>query len=170
MDSQKELIAEFDQESATTRKVLAAIPADADFSFKPHEKSMSLGRLAGHVAELAGGWGTATLALDKLETSPEKPHKPILVEDVNATLALFDREVAEVKSLLAGMTPEKWEQHWQFVGNGRTFIDLPKYQVWRTWVINHMVHHRGQLSVYLRLIGARVPSLYGPSADAMPGQ
>ncbi len=165
MDIQKELIAEYDRETATTRKVLAAIPDDADFSFKPHPKSMALGQLAGHVSDTNGDWALHTLTQDKLEWNPEmKPDTPATKA---ALLERFEKQVAEVTPALAKMTPEMWDSNWKFVAGDQTWIDDPKHQVWRTWVLSHLVHHRAQLGVYLRLLNQKVPGCYGPSADEM---
>ena len=79
----------------------------------------------------------------------------------------FEKQVAEVKPALAAMTPEKWDTHWKFVAGDQTWIDEPKIQVWRTWVMNHMIHHRAQLGVYIRLLNQKIPGTYGPSADEM---
>lgn len=166
MDIQKELIAEFDRELATTRKILDAIPADADLNYTPHAKSMSLGRLAGHTAETAGQWALTTLTQDVLEMKMAefKPWNPASKAEI---LERFDKESAEVKAALAAFKPEQWDEHWKLIGDGQTWVDDPKYQVWRTWVMNHLIHHRAQLGVYLRLMGAKVPGTYGPSADGM---
>jgi uncharacterized damage-inducible protein DinB len=165
MDLQKELIAEYDREIARTRKMLEAIPADVDFTFKPHPKSMALGRLAGHTAELAGEWAISTLTTDKLEFSPEHKFEAYVPASKSALLERFDKETTEAKSALAGLAPEKWDEHWKFVAGGQAWIDEPKYQVWRTWVLAHMIHHRAQLGVYLRLLNKPIPGTYGPSAD-----
>jgi uncharacterized damage-inducible protein DinB len=166
MDIQKELIAEFDRELATTRKMLDAIPADADLSYKPHEKSMSLGRLAGHTAETAGEWALTTLtqAVFEMKMAEFKPWIPASKAEI---LERFDKESAKVKTALAAFKPEQWDEHWKLIGDGQTWVDDPKYVVWRTWVMNHLIHHRAQLGVYLRLLGAKVPGTYGPSADGM---
>lgn len=165
MDFQKELISEYDRETATTRKVLEAIPDDADLAWKPHAKSMALGQLAGHVADTTGDWALHTLTVDKLEWNPEmKPELPTSKIDL---LTKFDSQVASVKPALAKMTPDKWDSNWKFVAGEQTWIDDTKYNVWRTWVVNHVVHHRAQLGVYLRLLGKKVPGCYGPSADEM---
>jgi uncharacterized damage-inducible protein DinB len=169
MDFQKALIAEYDREVATTRKILDAIPADADYSFKPNPKSMSLGRLAGHVAETAGEWAMSTLAKDKIEMAADKPYVPYIPASKEALLARFDKETAETKAVLAALKPEQWDWNWKFVAGEQAWIDDTKYEVWRTWVMNHLVHHRAQLGVCLRLIGAKLPGTYGPSADEMPG-
>jgi uncharacterized damage-inducible protein DinB len=165
MDFQKELIAEFDREADRTRKMLEAIPADADFTWKPHAKSMSLGRLAGHVAETPGEWAMEILTKDKMEFPADHKWSAYIPASKVALLESFDREVAETKAVLAKFTPQKWEEHWKFIFGGHTFIDESKFQAFRTWVMNHMIHHRAQLGVYLRLLDKPVPGTYGPSAD-----
>lgn len=165
MDIQRDLIAEFDRETENTRKMLNAIPEGADFAWKPHEKSMTLGRLAGHVAETNGDWALHTLTRDRLDWTPEmNPKTPSHKAEV---LEKYEKQVAQVKPALAAMTPEKWDSNWKFVAGDQTWIDDTKYGVWRTWVINHMVHHRAQLGVFLRLLGGKIPGAYGPSADEM---
>jgi uncharacterized damage-inducible protein DinB len=166
MDFQKELIAEYDREAASTRKILAAIPADADFTYKPHPKSMSLGRLAGHTAETnAGEWAIEILTKDKMEMSSDRKYVPYVPASTEALLERFDKEVAETKAVLVKFTPEKWEEHWKFIYDGQTYIDEPRHWAFRTWVLNHMIHHRAQLGVYLRLLDKPIPGTYGPSAD-----
>lgn len=165
MDIQKELIAEYDRESATTRKILEAIPDGADFSWKPHEKSMTLGKLAAHTSDTNGDWALHTLVKDRLDWSPDMTSKdPATKAEL---LARFDKQVAESKAALAKLPMEKWDSNWKFVAGDQTWIDDSKYGVWRTWVINHMIHHRAQLGVYVRLLGAKLPGAYGPSADEM---
>jgi uncharacterized damage-inducible protein DinB len=165
MDFQKELTAEYDRETANTRKILEAIPDDADFAWKPHAKSMSLGTLAGHVSDTNGDWALHTITRDRLEWTPDmKPDNPTNKKDL---LTRFDKQISEVKPVLASMTTAKWDSNWKFVAGDQTWIDDSKYNVWRTWVLNHLVHHRAQLGVYLRLLDKRIPGLYGPSADEM---
>jgi uncharacterized damage-inducible protein DinB len=166
MDIQKELVAEFDRETESTRKILNAIPEDADFSWKPHHKSMALGKLAGHVADTNGNWAVHTLTTDRLEWNPAMNAAPPSTKA--ELLEQFEKQVAEAKPALAAMTPERWDSNWKFVAGDQVWIDDTKYNVWRTWVINHMVHHRAQLGVYLRLKDKRIPGMYGPSADEMP--
>ena len=167
MDAQKSLIAEFDRETAKTRKMLDAIPADADFNFKPHPKSMTLGRLAGHLTDFVGDWGNHTLTMDKLEFAADHKWEPYIPASKDAMLERFDRDTSNVKLELAKFSPEKWDDNWKFVAGGQTWIDEPKYSVWRDWVVNHMVHHRAQLGVYIRVLGNPIPGTYGPSADGM---
>jgi uncharacterized damage-inducible protein DinB len=165
MDFQKELMAEYDRETANTRKLLEAIPENADFTWKPHEKSMAFGKLAGHVSDTSGDWATHTLTRDRLDWSPDMSSaEPTNKKEL---LARFEKQVAEAKSALAGMTPEKWDSNWKFIAGEQTWIDDTKYNVWRTWVVNHLIHHRAQLGVYLRLLGQKLPGTYGPSADEM---
>jgi uncharacterized damage-inducible protein DinB len=167
MDLQKALIAEYDRETATTRKILEAIPEDVDFNYKPHPKSMSLGQLAGHLAETAGQWATSTLAKDKIEMVAGEKFEPYVPASKAALLEKFDTDTAEAKALLAKFAPAQWDDNWKFVAGDQTWIDDSKYEVWRSWVVNHLVHHRAQLGVYLRLLNKPLPGTYGPSADGM---
>ena len=165
MDFQKELIAEYDRETANTRKILEAIPESADFGWKPHDKSMTLGRLAAHVSDTNGDWALHTIATDRLDWTPDmNPTDPANKKDL---LARFEKQVGEVMPALGGMSPQKWDSNWKFVAGDQTWIDDTKYNVWRTWVLNHLIHHRAQLGVYLRLLGQKLPGTYGPSADEM---
>jgi len=165
MDFQKELIAEFDREATRTRKLLAAIPEDVDFTFKPHPKSMSLGRLAGHISETAGEWTVSTLTKSKLEFPADHKWEPYIPASTKALLERYDKEVAAAKAALASFAPVKWDENWKFVSGGQAWIDDTKYRVYRDWVLNHLIHHRAQLGVYLRLLNKPIPGTYGPSAD-----
>jgi uncharacterized damage-inducible protein DinB len=166
MDIQKELIAEFDREVALTRKVLAAIPEDVDFSWKPHPKSFSIGRLAGHVAETPCEWAMSTLTTDRLDWSGEN-YQPYIAESTSSLLERFDKESAQSRAALVAFDPAKWDDNWKMVAGGQTLIDDTRYRVFRTWVLSHTVHHRAQLGVDLRLLNARLPGVYGPSAEEM---
>jgi uncharacterized damage-inducible protein DinB len=167
MDFQKDLIAEFDSETAKTRKMLEAIPENVDWNFKPHPKSMSLGWLAGHLTDFAGEWALSTLTKDKVEVGPDSKWEPYVPASKAALLEKFDKELAGTRATLVATTGDKWERNWQFAWAGTTYINDAKHKVFRGTVLNHMIHHRGQLSVYLRLLGAKVPGVYGPSADEM---
>ncbi len=167
MDFQKELIAEYDSEVAKTRKILEAVPADADFTFKPNPKSMALGRLAGHVSETAGDWAVHTLTTDKLEFPADHKFEPYIPASKAAMLERFDADTAKAKAELAKFDPKNWDTNWKFVAGGQAWIDEPKFSVWRNWVVNHLIHHRAQLGVYLRLLDKPIPGTYGPSADEM---
>jgi uncharacterized damage-inducible protein DinB len=167
MDFQQELIAEYDRETAKTRKIFEAIPTDADWSWKPHPKSMSLGQLAGHLSDTTGDWATKTLTTDKLEFPAGHKFEPYIPASTAALLEKFDAQVAEAKAALAGFAPVKWDENWKFVAGGQAWIDESKYLVFRNWVLDHLIHHRAQLGVYLRLLGQKIPGSYGPSADEM---
>jgi len=167
MDYQKDLIAEFDHETAKTRKLLDAIPDNADWNFKPHPKSMSLGRLAGHLTDFVGEWAMGTLTKDKVEFGPDSKWEPYVPASKADLLGKFDKELAATRTALVATTGDKWDKNWQFLWGGTAYINDPKHKVFRESVLNHMIHHRGQLTVYLRLIGAKVPGVYGPSADEM---
>jgi len=167
MDIQQELIAEFDREVVKTRKIFEAIPTDVDFNYKPHPKSMSLGRLAGHIAETAGQWATGTLALDQLVFHADHKWEVFAPASKEALLARFEKEVAEAKAQLDGFAVEKWDDNWKFGVGEQIWIDESKYRVFRNWVLDHLIHHRAQLGVYLRLLDKPVPGTFGPSADEM---
>lgn len=167
MDAHKELIAEFDREAATTRKILAAIPADADFSFKSHPKSMTLGRIAGHTAEIFSEWPVATLTLDVLDMA-QGGFTPYSATGTAELLKKYDAELVKAKAALASFDPAHWSHIWKLTMGDQVFVQGPKWEIFRTWVLNHGIHHRAQLGVDLRLIGAALPGTYGPSADEMP--
>ena len=167
MDYQAELIAEYDREAATTRKILEALPADVDFTFKPNPKSFTLGRLAGHVVETVGEWGLETLTKDKLIFEAGHNFVPYDPGSKEALLERLDREVPLTRAALASLDTAKWDENWQMGANGQIWIEDTKYRVWRVWVISHLVHHRAQLGVYLRALGCKLPGTYGPSADEM---
>jgi uncharacterized damage-inducible protein DinB len=167
MDFQKDLIAEYGRETAKTRKMLEAIPADADFNYKPHPKSMSLGRLAGHLTDMTGDFALATLTRDKMEFAADHKWDPYVPASKAALMEKFDKELPAVVKALEALPQDKWDQRWQFIFGGQTFVDSPRHEVFREMVLGHMVHHRAQLSVYLRLLDAKIPGMYGPSADGM---
>ncbi|HUB00921.1 MAG TPA: DinB family protein [Terracidiphilus sp.] len=167
MDYQTDLLAEFDREAAKTRKVFEALPDGVDFSYKPHEKSMPLGRLVGHVSDMTGDWALMTITQDKLDFPADHKWEQYVPANKEALLEKFDRDLAKARAELASVPPEKWDQHWQFIFGGHVWIDEPRHQVFRDMVMNHLVHHRAQLGVYIRLLGGKVPGCYGPSADEM---
>lgn len=167
MDFQKELIVEFDRETAGTRKILEAIPEDFDPEYKPHSKSMKLGRLAGHVAEIPGEWGIHTLTTTGMIFPEGHKFEPYVPASKAALLERFDAQTAEAKAALASLDPAQWDENWKMGANGQIWIDDSKYRVWRIWVISHLAHHRAQLGVYLRLLDKHLPGVYGPSADEM---
>ena len=164
MDLQRELFAEYDRELVSTRKMLDSIPADADLSWKASSKSMPLGRLAAHVAETAGAWGVDTLSKDGLKFDMAN-YKPWLPASKAEILEKFDKDTANAKQVLGDLDPSKWEDNWKMTAGDQTWIDDSRYVVFRTWVLNHLIHHRAQLGRDLRTLGAPIPGMYGPSAD-----
>ena len=155
------LLPEFVQEMASTRKLLANLPEDK-LEYKPHPKSMALGRLAGHVAEMPG-WIAMLPGKDKLEIPPD--WKPNIATSREQLLKAFDENVAAGHAALAGLSDEEFGQPWSLVFNGHTAFTLPKLAVTRSVILNHVIHHRAQLGVYYRLNDVAVPGMYGPSAD-----
>lgn len=155
------LLGELNYEAASTRKVLERIPAEK-YDFRPHEKSMTMYELAAHVADMFS-WYSATLDLDELDFAAgyEQP-KPANTEEL---VALFDKNVAAAKASLQNAAPETFVKDWTLRSGEHIIFTMPKAATLRTFVVNHIVHHRGQLSVYLRLNDIPVPALYGPSAD-----
>lgn len=166
LDVKKELLAEWDRETATTRKVLEAIPADADLHYKPHEKSMSLGRLAAHIVETFGGWTVGILNQDALIFPADHKFGGPVAESRDALLADFDKAMGEARAALANFAPEDFEKNWKFGVGDQIWIDGEKYAIFRQWVLDHGIHHRAQLGVYLRLLNVPLPGVYGPSADS----
>lgn len=156
------IIAELKHEAATTRKLLERVP-EAAFGWKPHEKSMPLGRLAGHVAELPG-LIPAIVAQDELDFA-SGDYKPFVATSAEELLETFDKAISKAMDLLETQTDEQLHKTWKLRSGDHVIINLPRAAVIRTLVLNHIVHHRGQLSVYLRLQDVPLPSIYGPSAD-----
>ena len=159
------LLPEFDQEMTATRRVLERVP-DGRTSWRPHPKSMTLGRLATLLAELPG-WVVNALTRDELDIMPPggPPLKFEALESTARILELFDRNVASARAALARASDVEFRRPWAFKVAGRTVTTNPKYEVYRRTVLNHIAHHRGQLTVYLRLNDAPVPAVYGPTAD-----
>jgi uncharacterized damage-inducible protein DinB len=159
------LLPEFDQEMANTRKTLERVPENQP-DFKPHPKSMPLARLAGHVAELPM-WGVTTLSQDSFDFAPAgaPPFQPTVMTSRAKLLELFDDGVAKARAALAAASDEAWQKPWSLLSGGQTIFTLPKLAVFRGFVMSHLIHHRAQLGVYLRLNNVPVPSIYGPSAD-----
>lgn len=159
------LLPEFDNECATTRRVLARVPEDK-WDWRPHEKSFTMGQLAGHLANILL-WAGPTMTQDVLDIEPDGvawklPEAPA---DVALLLAAFDRNRDEARAALDAGTDQRYMGMWSLAKNGQIMFTMPRIAVVRVFVMNHSVHHRGQLSVYLRLVDAEVPSIYGPSAD-----
>ena len=158
------MLPEFDHEMGLTRRLLERVPEDR-FDWKPHAKSMSLGHLAQHVATLPA-WGSMTLNQQEFDLASSPPDPPMRRRE--ELLTAFDRLVLETRTALLGKTDAELLVPWTLKKDGHTIFTMPKASVWRSFVISHLIHHRGQLSVYLRLNDVAVPSIYGPSADEGP--
>jgi len=159
------ILPEFEHEMANTRKTLERV-ADDKFSWKPHEKSMSLGGLATHLANLPS-WTKNTFEADELDISPpgQPPYRLEEAKSRDELLAAFDKNVTSARAALEAATDEQWQGKWSLLHGGKTIFTLPRTAVMRGFVMNHLIHHRAQLGVYLRLLDIPVPSIYGPSAD-----
>ena len=162
------LLPEFDNEMANTRKTLERVPHDK-FGWKPHEKSMAMGGLATHISNLPT-WAVYAIDQDSLDLAPEgKPLPPAeLAKSEADLLALFDMNATKARAAIAGASDEELFKSWTLMSNGNKILTMPKVAVLRNFVMNHMIHHRAQLGVYLRLNDIPVPSIYGPSADENP--
>jgi uncharacterized damage-inducible protein DinB len=155
------ILPEFDDEMKKTRRILERVPDDK-LDYKPHDKSMSLGRLSTHIAELPH-WAVVALDQDVLDMEPG--FKPHIATSQAELLQIFDKSAAEAREKIAAATDEHWDQIWTFKLSGKTMMAMPRTAVMRGMVLNHLIHHRGQLSVFLRLNDLEVPGMYGPSAD-----
>ncbi len=157
------LLPEFDQEVKSTRKLLECVP-DGKFDYQPHEKSMTLGRLAAHVAEI-NSYVISTLKLERLDfTGEEKQVQPATRQEL---LDNFDKTAVEARELLSKATDEDLAKIWTLTYKGQQVFSMPRSLVLRNMCMNHLYHHRGQLTVYLRMNNIQFPGMYGPSADEM---
>lgn len=155
-------IQELQHEAVATRKHLERVP-EGKFDYAPHPKSMPLGRLAGHLAETPG-WTKMTVEVDEMVFDPANfvPFAPTTREEV---LAKFDESLAIGIEALKGVSDEHLMKNWRLVVGGNVLLEHPRVMVLRNMVLNHTVHHRAQLGLYLRMLDVAVPSSYGPSAD-----
>ncbi len=159
------MLPEFDQEMASTRKVLERVPA-AKFSWRPHPKSFEFGALATHIASMAD-WAGLTMQTDSFDYAPPgaPPYQAPKFASTDELLAAFDKSVAQGRSALAAADDSAFLAPWTLMAGGKTIMTMPRIAVIRTFVMNHTIHHRAQLGVYLRLNDIPVPALYGPTAD-----
>lgn len=155
------LLEDFEHEMESTRKMLECVPDDK-LGWVPHQKSMTLSRLVGHVAEMPS-WATITLQMDELIIHPGQ--MPLLASSRAEAIEKFDAYVKEARCALKAATDEHLTKTWTLKFGEQVMLSMPRYQVLRTMVLNHMIHHRGQIAVYLRLLDIAIPGMYGPSAD-----
>ena len=157
------IIQEYQQEMGATRKVLERVP-DAHWGWKPHEKSMSMGQLASHLAE-GQLWAIGTMK-DDVWVMDMAAWKPFVGTSRADVLAAFDKNVADAVAAMTGASNEHMMKTWSMkTPDGHTMMSMPRVAVIRGFVLNHTIHHRGQLTVYLRMKDVPLPQVYGPTAD-----
>jgi uncharacterized damage-inducible protein DinB len=168
MGLSESLLPEFDHEMANTRKTLERVPLDKP-DWKPHPKSMAMGGLATHLGNIPT-WVNYTIDQDSLDLAPGGEPLPsaALAASKEELLATFDENIGKARAAIAGARDEELFKPWSLMSNGNTILTMPKIAVLRSFVMNHLIHHRAQLGVYLRLNDIPVPSIYGPSADENP--
>jgi len=166
MEIRQMLLPEFEEEMKKTRTMLERVP-EGKPDYKPHEKSMALGKLAAHTA-LLPEYAVNVMKMPGLEITEQK-HKPLVMESRQQLLADFDAAAQQAREAIGGASDEDWEQKWKFTYKGKTISDVSRLLTYRFMFLNHLVHHRAQLGVYLRLNNVPVPATYGPSADDTMG-
>jgi len=159
------MMGEIEQEAATTKRVLERVPADK-LTWKPHPRSMSLGQLAMHVATIPGGISKIA-QVDDFEVNPANFNPPV-PKTTEEILGAFDASIQTAKEYLGGVSESSAMGSWRALSNGREVMAMPRTVMLRSIMLNHWYHHRGQLSVYLRMLEVPVPMIYGPSADENP--
>ena len=153
---------ELAQEAKSTRTLLERLP-DGQFGWKPHEKSMTMGHLASHIGESLG-WAKSIIETDELSFNVAE-YKPVIAENVEEALKLFDEQLTQALGALDGVSDDHMMANWKMVMDGQTVFDMPRLAVVRGMILNHLYHHRGQLTVYARMHDVPLPAIYGPSAD-----
>ncbi len=162
MSLNEPLIAELQQEAARTRKMLERVPEES-FLWKPHDKSMSLATLAHHIAEIPE-WVNVSVETDELDFAGQK-YQPKEATTTAALVKLFDENIAKAVDCLKNASDEKLSGKWTMRNGEQIFFTMPKTEVVRLFVLSHSIHHRGQLSVFLRMLDVPLPGIYGPTAD-----
>lgn len=156
-------IEELKSEAASTRRLLERVPQD-HLDFRPHEKSFNLGGLASHIADSIG-WAVPTCQMDHFVFDSEN-WKPWQGDSTAAIVARLDETLAQALEVLAGVSDDDLQTTWTMSDSlGNVFLSMPRGQVLRLMILSHLIHHRGQLTVYLRMLDVPLPAIYGPSAD-----
>jgi uncharacterized damage-inducible protein DinB len=155
------LLPEFDQEVKVTRTTLQRVPMKPDFA--PHEKSMKLKNLAPHIAQL-GAFGLTILTTPELDFGKSN-YAPLAFESAEQLVKVFEEGAAKVRSAIESTQDASWNDKWRLAWNDKTIFEGPRFLAYREMFLNHLVHHRAQLGVYLRINNVPVPATYGPSAD-----
>jgi uncharacterized damage-inducible protein DinB len=156
------LIGQYTNETRATRRLLERIPADR-FEWRPHPKSFTAGGLASHIVDCLN-WLDAIFTRDELDVDPST-FRVYRAASLDALLAAFDEKVTSGKAILAGLDESALRAPWRLKLLGKVRVERPKAEAFRDFTLSHMIHHRGQLSVYLRLLDVPVPGVYGPTAD-----
>jgi len=159
------MMGEIQQEAATTKRVLERVPGDK-LAWKPHPRSMSIGQLAMHIATIPGGI-TKLAQVDDFEVNPANFTPPV-PKNTQEILTALDASVKAAQEYLGGVSEAAAMGSWRATVNGKAVMAMPRAAMLRAIMLNHWYHHRGQLSVYLRLLDIPVPTIYGPSADENP--
>ena len=165
MSTISKLRSEFDHEAQTTRKHLERLPDDK-FDWRPHQKSFTAVQLASHIVECTS-WGAPVFKQQEIDFDPAT-YKPYQAGSRDELLKTFDKNVKACQQAMADADDPGLEQPWQLKMNGKVWFEKPREAVFRDFVLSHVIHHRGQFSVYLRLLEVPVPGSYGPSADEQP--
>lgn len=165
MSIAESILPEFDHETATTRTLLERVP-EHKADWKPHAKSMSLGQLAMHIATIPA-WSPVTLRQNDFDTNPPGGQKyiPPVFESTAQMLRTYDEGVGAARAMLAATSDAEFMMLWTLKNGGKSVFSMPRAGVFRSFILNHAVHHRGQLTVYLRLCDVPLPNIYGPTAD-----
>lgn len=166
MPINQSFLGELEREVQVTRKVIERIPDDK-LGWKPHEKSMTAGSLASHIAEMYS-WGTVTMKVDELDLAPVDGPKwePFQGKSTAEIVTRLEANFTAAKEAISSATDDQdWMKMWTLKMGGQIMFSMPRVACMRGMIMNHIVHHRGQLSVYLRMLDIAVPSIYGPSAD-----
>jgi uncharacterized damage-inducible protein DinB len=165
MSLAQSLLPEFDHEMAATRRTLERVPMEK-FSWAPHAKSFPMGDLANHLARIPG-WAAPTLTMDSLDLAPEagQMQEPPVARTSEDLLAFFDAQVADARKALSGTSDQAFQAPWTLKTGETAHFTMPRIAVFRGFIMNHLIHHRAQLGVYLRMNDVPVPATYGPSAD-----
>jgi uncharacterized damage-inducible protein DinB len=160
------LLPEFDEETANTRKVLERVP-DHLLGWKAHPKSNTIGWVSMHLADIPR-WTVFTLEQDSFDVAPpgQEPYHTPSAQSTQHVLEVFDANVSAARNSLNNVKDDTWFQPWSLLNGGQVFFTMPRWTVMRSFVLNHLVHHRAHLCVYLRLDDIPVPGMYGPSGDA----
>jgi uncharacterized damage-inducible protein DinB len=165
MSIAESLLPEFDHELEATRRVLERVPED-QFDWQPHEKSMTLGVLASHVADIPS-WAEASLRHDEYDIAPPggEPYEMPIAGSADELMKMFEETGKKARDIIASTSDETFMSTWTLKSGGETVAEMPKIGVVRFFIMNHVIHHRGQLTVYLRLLDIPLPQTYGNSAD-----